>query len=83
MIFTHCTKSTYAIDQNRSRGFDYLATTSLLRAVLKITHGKRALYLFKMSSNFAQSNKMKTNLAKLIMKQVIKVRKVKQSGALQ
>ena len=36
-----------------------------------------------MSSNFAQSNEMKTKLIKLIMKKALKVQKDKQSRALQ
>ena len=40
-------------------------------------------YSLKMSSNFAQSNEIKKKLMKLIIKQVLKVEKGKQRGALQ
>ena len=68
-----CTKSTHAIGQNWCVLVNCMATKSLLSAVLPITHGKRA---------FAQSNEMKSNqikIIKLIKKQVLKVRKDKQS----
>ena len=68
MIFVHCKNSKHA---NDAIGFGFLTTTSLLSAVLTITQGKRALF-----------NKMKTNLIKLFIKQVLKLRKDKQSGAL-
>ena len=38
---------------------------------------------FKMSSTFEQTNEMNTKLTKSSMEQVLKVRKDKQSGALQ
>ena len=40
-------------------------------------------YSFKMAKNFVTVDEMKTNLTRLNMKQFLKVRKEKQSGALQ
>ena len=80
MIFVHCSKSTHAIGQNRSRAFGYLATTSRLSALLTITHEKCALLKMARSKEsrklYLQLDKA-NKLKKISMNSTVKTRKEK------
>ena len=81
MIFIHCTKSTHAIGQNQSLVF--LSPGNEFFECSIDNNARNVHYLFKMAINFAKIDEMKKNLTRLNTKQFLKVRKVKQSGALQ
>ena len=68
MIFVHCSKSAHTIGQNGSRVFRYLATTSRLSALLRITPDEKCALLKLSRSKASRKLYLQVDKAKQLKK---------------